>query len=273
MQANTEIVAPGISTETTFTEDLSETITSVGEFSSYSGIEFRETFGADRSVTKASITTGDGGRLIFDKADGAQFTQVSQGYATAAINKDQTAVALVVEPIEQGWSYQTFGVWVRSPAQGNPGRIGAASVGNMSPTASVPMTGVGVFNGKATGIRTDSFGVSIEFTSADMRMSVDFGSRAASFQTRNTLASSDLTRWYKNSLLDMNGTLQIVPGSNNLVGTATVPGLTIGGVESTRMSGNINAKFYGPSAQEIGGTFGLKGSGVETYIGGFGGKR
>jgi hypothetical protein len=38
------------------------------------------------------------------------------------------------------------------------------------------------------------------------------------------------------------------------------------------MTGNATGNFYGPSAQEIGGTFALTGGGA-SYLGAFGGKR
>jgi hypothetical protein len=70
-----------------------------------------------------------------------------------------------------------------------------------------------------------------------------------------------------NSNLNLSGTLSYLAGSNQFSGT----------VNTTSMSGIATGKFYGPSAQEIGGTFsvsnGTVGSGGSAYIGGFGGKR
>ena len=39
------------------------------------------------------------------------------------------------------------------------------------------------------------------------------------------------------------------------------------------MSGNANGKFYGPTANEVGGTYAVSGSGLGSFVGGFGGKR
>jgi hypothetical protein len=39
------------------------------------------------------------------------------------------------------------------------------------------------------------------------------------------------------------------------------------------MSGNANGKFYGPTANEVGGTYAVSGSNLGTFVGGFGGKR
>lgn len=39
------------------------------------------------------------------------------------------------------------------------------------------------------------------------------------------------------------------------------------------MSGRADGRFYGPNAEEIGGVFETRGSGVEVYGGAFGGRR
>jgi hypothetical protein len=39
------------------------------------------------------------------------------------------------------------------------------------------------------------------------------------------------------------------------------------------MTGTAKGRFYGPSAQEIGGTFSVTGAGVQSYGGAFGGAR
>ena len=265
VQPNTEIVAPAISTETTYTENLSETITSVGNFTTFSGIEFRETFGADGTVTKGSLTTGDGDRLVFDKAAGATFTPIVNGFATVAFNANETAFAIVVEPIPQGWNYQTFGVWQRSPSQGNPGRVGAISTGSFTAANNIPSTGSATFTGVSAGVYLPSVGSYSGLVAADMRMNVNFSSRTSTFGTTNTSLSTNGGQSFTSvSFLNLTGNLQITGGQNLMSGTVTT---------ASNLSGDIYGKFYGPSAQEVGGTFGLKGSGVETYVGGFGGKR
>ena len=64
--------------------------------------------------------------------------------------------------------------------------------------------------------------------------------------------------------LDMAGTLEYEAGSNHFMGTVT----TAGG-----MMGRANGVFYGPAAEEIGGTFETRGTGVAAYIGAFGAQR
>ena len=64
--------------------------------------------------------------------------------------------------------------------------------------------------------------------------------------------------------LNLAGTLSIAAGANKVSGTVT----TVGG-----MSGNANGKFYGPTANEVGGTYAVSGSNLGSFVGGFGGKR
>jgi hypothetical protein len=67
-----------------------------------------------------------------------------------------------------------------------------------------------------------------------------------------------------NSNLNMSGTLSYVSGSNQFSGAITT---------TNGMTGSAKGRFYGPSAQEIGGTFSVTGSGVQSYGGAFGGSR
>ena len=46
-----------------------------------------------------------------------------------------------------------------------------------------------------------------------------------------------------------------------------------GNVTATGLSGTSTGRFYGPSAQELGGVFSLSGAGMEHYAGGYGAKR
>jgi len=266
LRPNSEIVAPAISTELAYTENDFGTVTSTGPLESYAGVEFRETFGPDGTVTKASVTTGDGDRLVFDSAQGASFAPIANGTATAALSADQSEIAIAVEPLVQGWNYQTFGVWQRSPAETRVGRAGAISTGNFTAANNVPSIGTATFTGAAAGIYQPADGSASGLVSAQMALAVDFSDRVAGFATAGSAISFDGGQTFSASpALDLTGSLQVANNQNAMAGTVRT--------QSPRMSGDINGKFYGPNAQEVGGTFGLKGSGVETYIGGFGGKR
>ena len=108
-------------------------------------------------------------------------------------------------------------------------------------------------------------------TESDVEAVVDFATRSINFMTTGTELSnhlsdpiglSDTIRNFTDRLdLDMTGTLTYDQGSNHFTGTVT----TVGG-----FTGTANGLFYGPAAEEIGGTFVIQGGNVASYIGGFG---
>jgi len=67
-----------------------------------------------------------------------------------------------------------------------------------------------------------------------------------------------------NTALDLTGSLSYNAGSNQFTGNVNNTGSTL--------TGTATGRFYGPAAQEIGGTFGLTGS-AGYYGGGFGAKK
>jgi hypothetical protein len=97
-----------------------------------------------------------------------------------------------------------------------------------------------------------------------MSADIDFVARSLDFETTNTKITPDLLTESPASTLNMTGTLNYTAGSNQFTGNVS----TVGG-----LTGTATGRFYGPTAQEIGGTFGVTGAGVTTYGGAFGGKQ
>jgi len=264
VRPNTRVVAPGISSEATYTENSSGGVSSVGDYTNYYGVEFTETLDSNGQISKATITTGDGDRLVFDKSDGATFTPLVGGAATVAINKDFTELAIATDPATQGWNYQTFGVWQRYPSSTDTGRIGAISTGAFTDANRIPTTSSAIFTGSAAGVYQFS-SLTSYLASADMALNVNFANRTASFATSNTYISNDggaSSSPY--SSIDLSGSMTLIPNQNNMYGAVT---------SRNGMTGIMHARFYGPNAEEVGGTFGVSGSGVQTFVGGFGGTR
>ena len=98
-----------------------------------------------------------------------------------------------------------------------------------------------------------------------MNATVDFGARNILFTTSDTKA------------LNMNTNAETANTSLNLTGTLTFPGsASFSGNVSTvdnRLSGTASGRFYGPAAEELGGTYHLSRGTRERMIGGFGAKR
>ena len=100
-----------------------------------------------------------------------------------------------------------------------------------------------------------------------------FANRSVNFSTTDTrVAPTDTIgniirntpySFAANNGLNLNGTMNYAAGSNNLQGEVTA---------ENGMTGSVYGNFYGPSANEIGGTFAVDGD-QGSYIGGFGGKR
>jgi hypothetical protein len=63
--------------------------------------------------------------------------------------------------------------------------------------------------------------------------------------------------------LDLSGSLSWAAGVNNFSGQVQT--------RDGNLNGSASGKFYGPTAQEIGGTYQLGGGGVSRMVGGFGG--
>ena len=98
-----------------------------------------------------------------------------------------------------------------------------------------------------------------------MFATVSFDNRTVAFNTTGTqLVGAPSSTPTNASSLNLAGTLSVATGANNLSGTVT----SVSG-----MTGNANGKFYGPAANEIGGTYAVSGSNLGTFVGGFGGKR
>ncbi len=65
--------------------------------------------------------------------------------------------------------------------------------------------------------------------------------------------------------LNLAGTLSYAPGVNRFSGDIKTQNL--------ELTGRADGRFYGPGAQEIGGTYGLGAADGRKMLGGFGGKR
>jgi hypothetical protein len=198
-----------------------------------------------------SVSAGDS---ILNDASGAN---------TIFTSKNQTTIGILANPIPYGFQYQTYGAW---GAFGNAGSAGyAVSIGSLSPVGGIPSVGNAVFNGGANGYLIDGSKYSYVIN-ALMTANVDFSARQITFSTTQTSIvgkSGGITSSLPG--LNLSGNMSYSSGSNRITGTVS---------SASGMSGNIIANFYGPSANEIGGTFGLtQPTSGNSLVGGFGGKR
>lgn len=159
--------------------------------------------------------------------------------------------------------YQSFGIWQTGRTTAS-GTIGAISAGAPTAGASIPTSGTATFSGGAIGLAVDNAGTTSS-VSANGTVNVNFGSRAITLSTTSSYKTNMITGAVAAAPdLNLSGSMTYAPASNAFNGTVT----TAGGAY-----GSTSGRFYGPSAQEVGGTFATTGAGLQTYAGAYGAKR
>jgi transferrin binding protein len=250
---NRTLVMSGVS-QTGSGTDASFTLDPVSESNSAA----RLSFDADRNLSGISINTPQSG-----VAFGATETGCFSFGSCAAANAESLAV--VMNPADLGWTYQSFGVWMTDVSPGSF-QAGAFSAGAVTPGSAVPTVGSATFSGQAGGFYFDGAGARFA-TDAQMSAVTDFANRKIQFSTTGTLLTDTRTLAQTSSSgLDLRGNWSYAPGSSQFSG----------GVNTAdgNLTGSASGRFYGPSAQEIGGVYGLGSpTGASRMIGGFGGKR
>lgn len=225
------------------------------------------TYDGNKTLSGMAFSTPSGG-ASFSRGNSLTFT-CNTGVCGGQTN---SGLAIVIDGVSAplGWNYQTFGVWGQimsaTTLQG-----GAISAGIVTPASALPTTvGTFTFTGLANGFFVETVGGPsglVYFTTASMTANVDFNAGTVGFSTSGT-QQVPITgvAGFARPGLDLSGNLVYDPSVNRFAGQVKT------GVGGVSVSGNATGRFYGPSAQEIGGTFNLTGTGG-TYIGGFGGRR
>lgn len=191
--------------------------------------------------------------LVFDK----QFDGVY------IINFGDGTQIVLHDPSAAGWTYQTFAHY--TDPKGHVYQ-GYQSLGDETVFTTLPAKGTATYKGISTAyVVTDNN--NRQLTSNVMAI-VDFGLKGVRFETSNSHFHT-LENGKRVSKADKN---------YDFKGTASwKDGNLFSGKVSTvddKLSGNLNGKFYGPNAAEIGGTYGLKNKdATEHLIGGYGAKR
>lgn len=174
-------------------------------------------------------------------------------------------VALVANPYQLGWDYQSFGAWSDTSFPSMSAK--ALSFGAPSPASAVPTAGSAEFLGKLAGMYVSPVGSGFA-VGADVRVSADFSRRSLTLSSARTIATRGPQGVTSETVpqLNLSGTLTYAAASNTFSGTLANAGGT--------MTGTSKGQFYGPAAQELGGVFALKsGTSRETFVGAYGAKR
>ncbi|HTS54083.1 MAG TPA: transferrin-binding protein-like solute binding protein [Burkholderiales bacterium] len=184
-----------------------------------------------------------------------------------ASNSSSTGVVVNALNSSLAWNYQSFGYWLVTTSISST-VVGAMSFGSRTPVAGVPIAGSGAYTGRSGGAYVDPNGNLFTF-SGTMNSTVDFVGRTILFSSSATQVTAVSGGTLPpSSALTINTSLSYAKGTNQFSGPVTAPGQGAG------LSGTLNGSFYGPTAQEIGGTFSLNTTtSREAMVGGFGGKR
>jgi hypothetical protein len=219
------------------------------------------------------------GVLSFKTADGDYFTHPTFAggyeYATNKFapvyvpNSVASRDAIFATARDFGWDYQSYGAWVSTTPNGSGfrGEASAVSVGAQTSGAAIPTGGGATFRGKAGGVYAPSYNER-SLVTADATLIADFAARTATFTTTTMRDVMD-GRSFDGTAVT--GSLGWQPGINALTGQASTA--------DGRLSGAAQGQFYGPSAQEVGGTFTLRsaatvtGATASALVGAFGAKR
>ena len=158
--------------------------------------------------------------------------------------------------LSNGYQHQTFGVWI----EGDPTTSGVVGAGSFGRKTTSPLSGTASYTGTSAGYLQQ--GTNRYVTSSTIEVTTpDF--KEVTINSTNTRAVSVTAGELPNA------------GDYNFTGTGIVSGsgfkADVNGTVAT-ISGSANGQFYGPTAEEVGGTFALQGSDGQ-YLGAFGARQ
>lgn len=250
-----------------YTADPAGLVTSVGAIEKKDGT-FRFALGSDFTKVSLSIApfpiaapvithsfdTADGDTII----PGALLDPIATGYYVAA-SAGLEELAVISDHNLMGFEYQSYGVWLNGIDVGM-GIAAAMTAGAATPALGVPKAGLALYNGSSTGVYVDPAGDAF-LAFADFSAAVSFNTPAminvASTGTQVLNVNSLVTS--ANGALDYAGDGAVAPD-----------GSFVTAIAATDLAGTLDGKLYGPTAQELGGTFAMSGQNGSSYIGAVG---
>jgi hypothetical protein len=192
--------------------------------------------------------------VTFDTRNGDTIVAESPLIGAATANGQDLAV--FADPDAAGYEYQTFGAWLTGYETGS-GTLGAGSYGLRTDPASMPSGTSATYNGNGIGVARLADGEPYA-TVSNVSVTTDFST--ATITSSNTQAVNiNTTTTSSASELDYSGT-----------GTVSGSGFTAS-ISGPATSGSAEGIFYGPTANEVGGTYQASGDGGVIQAGSFGG--
>jgi hypothetical protein len=175
-----------------------------------------------------------------------------------------TGIAFAPNPFDQGWEFQSFGVWDRRDFLFGP-QVTVATFGAPAAGPAVPTTGSATFVGKLGGLHVSPSGEG-SIVLANTSVMVNFAAGSLTLSTTATVTTRDVATTAPAPDLDLSGALAYSASSNIFTGTLTNAGGT--------MTGTFTGRYYGPAARELGGVYVIRSSSTaETFVGAHGARR
>jgi hypothetical protein len=238
--------------------------------------------GPGEGLTAATVTTdasGNFGRISFSRPNAGgktvtsdvNLTSVSPQLAqlTSVLKQvygqyidDETDLVLIQSAGAQGLTSSAFGLWALSyendPSGNGAGRAFAFAFGNLTPSASVPVTGSAIFNGTTTGLGGGGGANSLHALQGNAQIVANFSTQSVTSRFTNLTTQNIYT--------NVTGVLPDLNGTSTIAGNAYS-----GSISGTGLTGSINGHFYGTAAQETAGVWQAFGAG-SNWMGSFGAK-
>ena len=205
---------------------------------------------------------------------------ISCGNGVCALaNPGQTVIAAISDPYHAStaWNYQSFGVWSVANGSVSGMSYGAPTAFSALPTSlSATYTGqlIGRYSAAAGDVmNTETLPGAMQFgLRADVTANVTIsgGTRQIDFSSTNSRLESGIFPEFNDNRFNIPSATLTISGTTNSFTGAITSGSGDNGVT---MTGTADGRFYGPSTQELGGTFVLEGAGARAVVGAFGAKR
>lgn len=230
------------------------------------------TFNVDRNGVSLNETFGTGDRVGSDPNFDEDFVLFGKE------NETTFALVIVHEPIapEEQLTYTRYGIWAEGPLDGVNaigGSVGAFAGGFETPGA-VPTSGSATYVGQTIGTLAN-IGAQSDTYLLDGRSTV-----AANFAEQSVTSTFD--QMEAAQILD-DGTLGVPQPWNSFTSTAAITGndfagevdsITPSAISPDMTEGGVVGTFFGPNAEEVGGTWLLTDDDRSSFAtGSFGAKR
>jgi hypothetical protein len=208
--------------------------------------------------TSAKITqSGTGNSFVLDSG------VLSANPAYSAWTSPNGSEKIVIDNQKyHNLNYTSYGTWATGINTGS-GRAGAFAGGSPTIQSNIPMSGSATFTGNSMGFAVLTDG-NLYTTVSNMSLSANFNSGGSvSVNSDHTIAQNiNIT----------NPPILIVPTldfTGSLTPLVNTPGSFGGAITASGNIGAMSARFFGPSAQEIGGNFIIGQGNPSSYIGSF----